>query len=141
MRRLRAWMLRLAGILLHEERDKELTAEIDSHLQLHIDDNLRTGMRPEQARRDAILKLASVESTKEACRDGSTVPLLDNLLRDSRFAIRQLGKNPGFTFTAILMLALGICASLAISSRRAYGLPSYAWIMPSIHEGAVATYD
>lgn len=114
MRRLRAWMLRLAGILLHEERDKELTAEIDSHLQLHIDDNLRTGMTPEQARRDAILKLGSVESTKEACRDGSTVPLLDNLLRDSRFAIRQLGKNPGFTFTAILMLALGICASLAI---------------------------
>lgn len=114
MRRLRAWMLRLAGILLHEERDKELTAEIDSHLQLHIDDNLRTGMTPEQARRDAILKLGGVESTKEACRDGSTVPLLDNLLRDSRFAIRQLGKNPGFTFTAILMLALGICASLAI---------------------------
>lgn len=114
MRRLRAWMLRLAGILLHQERDKELTAEIDSHLQLHIDDNLRAGMTPEQARRDAILKLGGVESTKEACRDGSTVPLLDNLLRDSQFAIRQLGKNPGFTFTAILMLALGICASVAI---------------------------
>ena len=81
---------------------------------MHIDDNLRAGMTPEQARRNAILKLGGVEATKEACRDRSTVPFLENLLQDVRFAIRQLRKNPGFTSTAILMLALGMCASVAI---------------------------
>ena len=110
----RACALRLAGLLHHGRRDQELAAEIDSHLQLHIDDNLRSGMTPEQARRNAILKLGSVEATKEACRDRNTVPFLENLMQDSRFAIRQLSKNPGFTSTAILMLALGMCACIAI---------------------------
>jgi len=114
MKRLRAWLVRLGGLWPSARRDRELTDEIEAHLQLHIDDNLRAGMRPEQARREAILKLGGVEPTKEAYRDRSTVPLLENLLRDARFAIRQLRKNPGFTCTAVLVLGLGICASVAI---------------------------
>jgi macrolide transport system ATP-binding/permease protein len=94
--------------------ERELTDEIEGHLQMHIDDNIRRGMTPELARRDAILKLGGVESTKQAYRERRTVPVLENLLRDVRFAIRQLRKNPGFTSTAILMLALGMCASVAI---------------------------
>ena len=114
MKRLRAWLVRFAGLWPAARRDRDLADEIESHLQLHIDDNLRAGMRPDQARREAILKLGGVEPTKEACRDRRTIPLVENLLRDTRFAIRQLRKNPGFTSTAVLVLGLGMCASVAI---------------------------
>ena len=114
MRRLRASLVRLAGLGPATRRERELADEIESHLQLHIDDNIRAGMRPEQARRDALLKLGGVEPTKEAYRDRRSVPLLENLWRDTRYAIRQLRKNPGFTGTAVLVLGLGICASAAI---------------------------
>ena len=114
MKQLRAIILRLTGIFRKEHRDRELAAEIESHLQLHIEDNLRSGMTTEQARREAILKLGGVEATKEAYRDRRTIPLLENLLQDLRFAWRQLRKRPGFTFTAILMLTIGLGASVAI---------------------------
>lgn len=114
MKRLRVWILRLAGAFSKERRDREFADEIESHLQMHIEDNLRSGMTPEQARRDALLKLGGVELTKQAYRDGGTIPFLENLLQDLRFAIRQLRKNPGFTGASILMLALGMCASAAI---------------------------
>jgi macrolide transport system ATP-binding/permease protein len=55
-----------------------------------------------------------VEPTKQAYRERSTLPLVENVLRDVRFAVRQLKKNPGFTVTAVLMLALGLCASVSI---------------------------
>jgi macrolide transport system ATP-binding/permease protein len=125
MKLIRSWILRLAGMLPNEQRERELADEIESHLQMHIDDNLRAGMTPELARRDALLKLGGVESTKQAYRDRSTIPFLENLLQDLRFAIRQLKKNPGFTFTAILMLALGMGASVAI-----FGFVDAALIKP-----------
>jgi macrolide transport system ATP-binding/permease protein len=107
-------MSRVAGLLSSNVRERALADEIESHLQLHIDDNLRAGMTPEQARREAILKLGGVESAKEACRDRSTVPVLENLSRDTRYAIRQFRKNSGFACIAVVVLALGICASVAI---------------------------
>lgn len=114
MRGLRASILRLAGLFRHNQRDREVAAEIDSHLQLHTDDNLRVGMTPEQARREAVLKLGGIEPAKEACRDRSTIPFFENLLQDLHFTMRQLKKNPGFTATAVLILTLGIASSVAI---------------------------
>ena len=114
MRPLRAFWLRFTGLFPNARRERALTDEIEGHLQMHIDDNLRSGMTPEQARRDAVLKLGGVEPTKEAYRERSTIPFLENLLQDVRFAIRQSRKNPGFTTTAVLMLALGLCASVSI---------------------------
>ena len=114
MNGLRAWFLRLAGLWKSEERDREVAAELEAHLQLHMDDNLRAGMTAEEARREAILKLGGVEATKQVCRERNGLPVIENLLRDTRFAVRQLRKNPGFTGTAVLMLALGMCASVAI---------------------------
>src|SRR6267143_4594706 len=114
MRQLRAWLARFKGLFQKAARERELAAEIESHLQMHIDDNLRAGMSPQEAKRVAVMKLCGLVSTKEAYRDRSTIPFLESLIQDLRFTLRQLRKNPAFTFTATLMVALGIGASVAI---------------------------
>jgi putative ABC transport system permease protein len=116
MRKLRAALLRIAGFFRKSERDLDLTAEIESHVQLHIDDNLRSGMSPEEGRRAALLKLGGVESLKESYRDRRTLPIFEAVLQCLRFASRNLRKTPGFTLLAIGIFALGIGASTALFS-------------------------
>ena len=114
MRQLHAFLMRIAGLFQKERRDRELADEIESHLQLHIEDNLRAGMSPEEARRHALLKLGGIEATKEAYRDRRGLPLLETLVQDLRYSMRTLRKNPGFAATAILILALGIGGNTAM---------------------------
>ncbi len=114
MRRLRALRRRVAGLFGSAQRERELTDEIDSHLQMNIDDNLRAGMTPQEARRQAMLQLGGVEKTKQTYRERGTLPLVEDVLGDLRFALRQLVKHPGFAATAIVVLALGIGVSVAI---------------------------
>src|SRR5688500_9156273 len=114
VRRLRELIVRLGGLFNKQRKDRELDEEIESHLQMHIEDKLRLGMTPEEARRQAMIKLGGIESTKEAYRDQRGLPLLETLWQDIRYGVRQLRKNPGFTAVAVLALAICIGGSLAM---------------------------
>lgn len=113
---LRAWVARLLGLSQRSRLEQDLSDEIEAHLALHVDDNLRAGMAPEEARRQARARLGSVEALKDECRDRRRFPKLEDLARDVRIGIRLLSKRPGTTLAGALTLALGIGANTAIFS-------------------------
>jgi len=100
---LRAWFERLGGLFRKPQRDADFAAELESHLDLHTEDNVRNGMT-----REALLKLGGVEQTKESYRDQRGIPLLESFLRNVRLGARMLLKNPGSTAAVVFALALGI---------------------------------
>src|SRR5579875_1737730 len=114
MRAIRAFAARLGGLFRKRSMERELAAELESHFQMHIEDNIRSGMSSEDARREAILKFGAVESTKESMRERSSVVWLETAWQDLHYTLRGFARNRGFATAAILSLTLGLGCSLAI---------------------------
>ena len=116
MKSLRRFFLRLSNLATGRSADQRLQDEIAEHLTFQTEENLRAGMSPIEARRQAALKLGAAQAIREGHHDEQSLPFFENLFFDLQYAVRMLLRSPGFSLIAIATVALGIGATTAIYS-------------------------
>ena len=116
MTRLRVLWRRLSALFDKGNLERDLTDELDFHLQMEIAENVRKGMTPPEARSEALRRFGGLAQTKETYRETRGLPMMDTSWQDVRYGFRMLGRNPGFSLLAILCLTLGIGAISSVCS-------------------------
>jgi|SRR5581483_1960075 len=114
MKFLRICWLGFCALLRKQRLDADMNKEMRSHIEMQTQENIDAGMSPEEARYAALRQFGCAESIKETCREQRGIGWLENLARDTHFALRQLLKNPVFTAVTVLTLALGIGATSSV---------------------------
>lgn len=109
-------VLRVRALLFRNREENEMDEEVRFHIDREVQERTRRGERPDAARRGALVAFGGVERYKENVRDARGTRPLEELVSDVRYALRGLRRNPGFTTTGILVLAIGIGASATVYS-------------------------
>ena len=116
MKSLRRFLTRLGNFATRRRDDERLREEIEEHIALQTAENLRAGLSPMEARRQAMLKFGGVEAMKQDYRAERGLQFLENLLGDLRNAVRTIGRMPGLAAVIVVSLAIGIGVNTTIFS-------------------------